>query len=326
MIGEVIKKKRKELGFTQSQLADMLQVTAPAVNKWENNLSFPDATLLSPLARCLKIDLNELFSFYNCLSDKERMIIIDKINTLLMNLKDEEAFAYIREVVCQNPSDGLLYKKIANTLHGFHIIKKSNQPTIYLEEISNLYEKALSLLPEDTIDIAYSLVIIYSELGNNKKAEEMWTLIPDNSINKKWIHIEMLHKLKEYDKVLYELKKYTLESIIELINNMAFLKENLLLSNNTYLAKIAEEKEDELIKLFNINPIIKAVNNMSAAFTTNDSQAQLDTISALLQIKKKKPLSSSPLFAETHLDSNEKYWSVSATINDLNNWDFSDNT
>ena len=38
-IGNVIKKYRKELGYTQEEMADRLGVTTPAVNKWENGVS-----------------------------------------------------------------------------------------------------------------------------------------------------------------------------------------------------------------------------------------------------------------------------------------------
>ena len=34
-IGNVIKKYRKESGFTQEEMANRLGVTTPAVNKWE---------------------------------------------------------------------------------------------------------------------------------------------------------------------------------------------------------------------------------------------------------------------------------------------------
>ena len=74
MIGSIIQQKRKEAGMTQAQLADRLGVSAPAVNRWEKDLSFPDATLLAPLARCLKTDLNELFSFYDSLRSEERRV------------------------------------------------------------------------------------------------------------------------------------------------------------------------------------------------------------------------------------------------------------
>jgi len=48
MIGKIIQQKRKDAGLTQAQLAELLGVTAPAVNRWEKDLSFPDATLLAP--------------------------------------------------------------------------------------------------------------------------------------------------------------------------------------------------------------------------------------------------------------------------------------
>lgn len=41
-IGGVIKKYRKEAGFTQEEMAKRLGVTTPAVNKWENGNSKPD--------------------------------------------------------------------------------------------------------------------------------------------------------------------------------------------------------------------------------------------------------------------------------------------
>ena len=41
-IGSVIKKYRKELGYTQEEMANRLGVTTPAVNKWENGKYLPD--------------------------------------------------------------------------------------------------------------------------------------------------------------------------------------------------------------------------------------------------------------------------------------------
>ena len=48
-IGNVIKKYRKELGYTQEEMAKRLGVTTPAVNKWENGNSNPDIELLALL-------------------------------------------------------------------------------------------------------------------------------------------------------------------------------------------------------------------------------------------------------------------------------------
>ena len=50
-IGKVIRKYRKLANLTQEEMAVRLGVTAPAVNKWENENSCPDITLLAPIAR-----------------------------------------------------------------------------------------------------------------------------------------------------------------------------------------------------------------------------------------------------------------------------------
>ncbi|MEE0761717.1 MAG: helix-turn-helix transcriptional regulator [Acutalibacteraceae bacterium] len=62
-INHIIKEKRIERGYTQEQLASILGVTAPAVNKWEKGSSFPDITLLPVLARALKNGFKHTFVF-----------------------------------------------------------------------------------------------------------------------------------------------------------------------------------------------------------------------------------------------------------------------
>lgn len=61
-IGRLICDKRKELGLTQQELADKLQITNKAVSKWENGDGMPDVNLLSPLAVELGLTVDELLS------------------------------------------------------------------------------------------------------------------------------------------------------------------------------------------------------------------------------------------------------------------------
>ena len=99
MIGEIIQQKRKEAGLTQAQLADRLGVTPPAVNRWEKNLSFPDATLLAPLARILNTDINTLFSFYDTLSDIERESAVDEARITFLKSVEHEGLSFIDKVI-----------------------------------------------------------------------------------------------------------------------------------------------------------------------------------------------------------------------------------
>ncbi len=61
MLGNNISKYRKQLGLTQEQLAQKLEVTNQAVSKWENDQCCPDVQLLPKLADTLGISLDVLF-------------------------------------------------------------------------------------------------------------------------------------------------------------------------------------------------------------------------------------------------------------------------
>lgn len=61
-IGRLIYDKRKELGLTQAELADRLQITNKAVSKWENGDGMPDVNLLAPLASELGLTIDELLN------------------------------------------------------------------------------------------------------------------------------------------------------------------------------------------------------------------------------------------------------------------------
>lgn len=60
-LSENIKKFRLEKNLTQEQLAAKLCISAQAVSKWETSDTYPDGTLLLPLARELGVSLDELF-------------------------------------------------------------------------------------------------------------------------------------------------------------------------------------------------------------------------------------------------------------------------
>lgn len=58
--GKRIAERRKEKGYTQKQLADLVHVTDKAVSKWERGDSYPETALLVPLAAALDATVDEL--------------------------------------------------------------------------------------------------------------------------------------------------------------------------------------------------------------------------------------------------------------------------
>ena len=61
-IGKFIAKCRKEIGLTQAELAEKLNITDRAVSKWETGKSMPDSSIMLELCEILKINVNELLS------------------------------------------------------------------------------------------------------------------------------------------------------------------------------------------------------------------------------------------------------------------------
>lgn len=62
LIGNFIQQRRKELGMTQKELGERLDVSDKAVSKWETGRSMPDSSVLLDLCSILEINVNELLS------------------------------------------------------------------------------------------------------------------------------------------------------------------------------------------------------------------------------------------------------------------------
>ncbi len=62
VIGNFIASERKRKGYTQRQLADILQISDKTISKWERGNGFPEVSLLLPLCNELDITVNELLS------------------------------------------------------------------------------------------------------------------------------------------------------------------------------------------------------------------------------------------------------------------------
>ena len=274
MIGSIIQQKRKEAGMTQAQLADRLGVSAPAVNRWEKDLSFPDATLLAPLARCLKTDLNELFSFYDSLSAKERELIVDKARMMLLKDGDETALQYIDSVLRENLSDGNLYKEMADMLFGWHTIKKAQLPQLYLAEVAEYYERALELLPDKVEIISGSLMNVYGEMGEAEKAEEAWSRLPQTKHDKQWAHAELHYLLKDYGLAASEVKTLVLRKIVDLSRSLNFLHDVLSMAGEDELADLADEKDAAVRELFGLWQGLGVINRVATAIGTQPDDAE----------------------------------------------------
>ena len=54
-MGQIIRRLRRERGFTQEELAEHIGVTFQAVSKWENDTGMPDISQIVPLASVFEV-------------------------------------------------------------------------------------------------------------------------------------------------------------------------------------------------------------------------------------------------------------------------------
>ena len=90
-LGEKITKQRKELNYTQEQLADILGVSRQSISKWESDITYPETDKLIELGKLfdcsmdylLKDDVTEksgvqMSDFTEKVQDISRKVMTDK--------------------------------------------------------------------------------------------------------------------------------------------------------------------------------------------------------------------------------------------------------
>lgn len=185
-INEVIRKYRKEQNLTQEQIANYLGVSAPAVNKWESGMSYPDITLLPSLARVLKIDIDTLFSFHEELADKEINEIIMELSEWMKQTGFAKGFEKGETLIKEYPNCDKLILYVVTILNYYLRIMEVEEKEEYESKIINWYETVMSGKEPVMKDMAAaSLCQIYMEKKDYEKAQQLLDKIPPLGYDKR---------------------------------------------------------------------------------------------------------------------------------------------
>lgn len=250
-IGDVIRKYRKEAGFTQEEMANRLGVTTPAVNKWENNNSNPDIELLAPIARLLHISLDTLMSFQVDLTDIEIKNIVNEVNNLCDLEGFEKAYDRALEVAREYPNCNILIWQMAVILDARRMTEEVHESEKYDEQINSWYERALGDESEETRrHAADSLFGFYIRKKQYDKAGEYLKYFSEHDPVKK-IFEGRLYKEKGDCENAYKTFESVLFSMYQMINLTFSLMMNLALeSGDMQLARYFADKSGTLAGVF----------------------------------------------------------------------------
>lgn len=255
-INHIIKEKRIERGYTQEQLASILGVTAPAVNKWEKGSSFPDITLLPVLARVLKTDLNTLLSFKNDLTREELAMFLNELSKIAIYESTEKAFETAKEKISEYPESDELILYCAIIIENSALMEKgSNIQSNYDEaEVFSWYEKACQSGDVNIKSMAQSSVVNkFIEKGEYEKAEKIIDEIPDKlPVDKKQLKINLALKKGEYEKAALLLEEKLLLSVTEILSDMTALMQITVKIGDLEDAKYISDVSVKAAELFDM--------------------------------------------------------------------------
>ena len=94
-IGMNIKRLRLAKGLTQEQLGELLMISTAAVSKWEAKNTYPDITMLFPLAEIFGVTVDELLGY----DEAKAKADVDKILAEYQRLYVEGRFADGKELI-----------------------------------------------------------------------------------------------------------------------------------------------------------------------------------------------------------------------------------
>lgn len=81
---ENLKSKRKQLGLTQKELAEIVGITPKTIQNYEKKKTIPTPAVMESISIALNISLNRMLGINELNSRKKSIDILNKIDSLLL--------------------------------------------------------------------------------------------------------------------------------------------------------------------------------------------------------------------------------------------------
>ena len=298
-IGEKIKNYRKTAGLTQEQVADYLDVSTPAVNKWEKGNTYPDISLRPAIARLLKIDMNELFSFREELTEKEIGQFVNELSEVSLD-SFIKAFEMGKNKIKEYPHcDSLIYSiatvlNAALTLSDVDDEKKLECNNVIVEWLERTAES-----PNEKVRISsiFMLAAKYIQMEKYKEANIFLDKIPDTVIDATIMKTNVLAHQEGTDIAAFFLEGKLMQTVTNIQNYLYKLIEMEEETGNHCKAEEIAEITEHMVSLFGLWDYGKVVPYLLIAVYRKDVEKCIQLIKeVLMESQKPWKMVESPLY------------------------------
>lgn len=293
-IGNVIRRYRREKGMTQEEMANILGVTAPAVNKWENGVSMPDITLLAPIARLLDISLDTLLAFKEELTKEEIAAFVKKVDEIYKIALFEEAFHWIKDKIKEYPNCLELIWQLTTILDAQRMTRDISDSEKYDAYIIANYERVLK--SEDEMlrsKAADSLFSYYIRNEEYERAEEYMKYFSYDSPERKRKQAMIYSNSGRNEEAYKAYEELLFSSYGELSLIFHGIYQIAMKENNLEKARQIVKKQEELARLFEMGKYHEVSCGLELAVVEKDKEKtlrimeeMLDGVKEITQFKK----------------------------------------
>lgn len=305
-IGEQIKNYRKNAGLTQEQVANYLGVSTPAVNKWEKGNTYPDILLLPALARLLEIDMNELFSFREELTDIEIGQFANELSKVSLEESIISAFEMATKKIQEYPHCDLLIYTAATILNSsLTLAEITDKKAEYDAMIIGWLERTANSQDEKVRTSSISMLAAkYIQMQKYDEASLFLDKIPDAAIDVTIMKANVLAHREGKDVAAIFLEAKLMQAVT---NIQSYLYRMIELEEETGKHEEAEkiaEIADNMVSLFGMWNYGAVVPHLLIATYRKDTDKCVKLIrEALNEAQKPWDIAKSPLYyryAHTH--------------------------
>lgn len=283
-LGKIIRKYRKEAGLTQEEMANRLGVTAPAVNKWENDNSLPDLTLIAPICRLLGITPDLLLSFREELTPEEIALFIQELNEKLKTEDYSDVFSFARQKLEQYPSCEQLLWQTALVLDGWRKTHDIPHGETYDEYLCACYTRALESEDETFRSLAAdSLFGFYITKENYEKAEALLPYFSKENPERKRKQAFLYSKMNRIEDAYRAYEELLLTGYQMLSMVFQSLYRLSLEANDNETAAVFVEKQTRLAELFEMGAYHELSCQFDYAVETQDADAIFSLLENMLE-------------------------------------------
>ena len=197
--GEVISKRRKEMGLTQNQLAKTLNISFQAVSKWENGTAYPDIEMLPKLAAALNTTVDALLGYSSVVTDYDGRYNTEeyywglKPNRIcydIMKILPPIRPYRVLDIGCGEGKDAVFFAKCGYTVTAFDISKQGIEKAEKLAQYNKVEVRffrgdIFDYRPETEYDIIFSSGVLHFLSRSRRKefCDSLKEHTADNGIN-----------------------------------------------------------------------------------------------------------------------------------------------